>query len=480
MRLKQRILLTFLPVILLSCQSLNQNGETSTTTKSLVDRDNPAHYLIRIPENYEAADLFDAGVGLIRMIPPERIDGNSGWWLAFITPEMADELTALGMEVILAKSFIPKSGIPPDGVEPLAPPDSCNSTPENGTFCPYDTTIPRCSTSILNEIENAPSTYPPVGGTTYIEVVNTGTTYQGRPIKGVRVGKLWKSGEPPVPQLIIISGQHSNEWGAVEMTMRLFRYYAGGYRDNVGDIRSVLSDRAIVFLPVSNPDGYQYTFTSDRDWRKNRVPCTGGYGVDVNRNFPFSWGEPGSSPDCPNISYRGPSAGSEAETSAIRNLIANANLTGQYRTGLVVNAHTYGNFLLFADGMSSGYSPCTTKSNCSPGDLGAFYKLVGTERTIKMKDEEVGRPYITGTIFRTVYETSGDQIKDSVYGTLPGGAPKVMAITPELTWTACTFYAEKLPPTQLASLFNIYQKFVHGLLKDVEGIADGGIENDVD
>lgn len=47
-----------------------------------------------------------------------------------------------------------------------------------------------------------------------------------------------------------------------------------------------------VFVPVVNPDGYVYSFTEDRLWRKNRrvvnYTCTG---IDLNRNYGYVWEE---------------------------------------------------------------------------------------------------------------------------------------------------------------------------------------------
>lgn len=42
-------------------------------------------------------------------------------------------------------------------------------------------------------------------------------------------------------------------------------------------------------LPVMNPDGYEYSHTKDRMWRKNRA-WHGGQcvGVDLNRNFRYA------------------------------------------------------------------------------------------------------------------------------------------------------------------------------------------------
>lgn len=41
-------------------------------------------------------------------------------------------------------------------------------------------------------------------------------------------------------------------------------------------------------LPVLNPDGYEYTHTHDRMWRKNRAQYGECIGVDLNRNFRYA------------------------------------------------------------------------------------------------------------------------------------------------------------------------------------------------
>ncbi len=53
------------------------------------------------------------------------------------------------------------------------------------------------------------------------------------------------------------------------------------------------------FMPVANPDGYEYSHTRNRFWRKNRGSGSRALsalfsscrGVDLNRNFGFKWGE---------------------------------------------------------------------------------------------------------------------------------------------------------------------------------------------
>lgn len=79
-------------------------------------------------------------------------------------------------------------------------------------------------------------------------------------------------------------------------------------------------------LPVSNPDGYEWTHTQDRMWRKTRSRSGTGWdlvcrGTDPNRNFGFHWNEAGaSSHPCSDI-YAGRQAFSEPETKAMSEYI---------------------------------------------------------------------------------------------------------------------------------------------------------------
>jgi len=82
-------------------------------------------------------------------------------------------------------------------------------------------------------------------------------------------------------------------------------------------------------MPVVNADGYEYTFTVDRLWRKNRRKAgyAGCSGVDLNRNFGYKWGGKGTSKDICKDTYAGSKPFSEPESDAIRNFfeISSAN-----------------------------------------------------------------------------------------------------------------------------------------------------------
>jgi len=48
-------------------------------------------------------------------------------------------------------------------------------------------------------------------------------------------------------------------------------------------ITAVVDEHEIWVVPVWNPDGYDYVFSTDNLWRRNRRPVDGAVGVDLNR-----------------------------------------------------------------------------------------------------------------------------------------------------------------------------------------------------
>ena len=114
---------------------------------------------------------------------------------------------------------------------------------------------------------------------------------------------------------------------ATEIDRRLMYHYVNGWRDNDNkQIKDLLKGTELWFVPVMNPDGYQYTFDAERLWRKNLRNNDGdpqttiNDGVDPNRNYPehFKYDEEGSSKIFSSQTYRGPGPASERETQAIQ------------------------------------------------------------------------------------------------------------------------------------------------------------------
>ena len=91
-----------------------------------------------------------------------------------------------------------------------------------------------------------------------------------------------------------------------------------------------------IVIPVLNPDGYVYTWTRDRMWRKNRNPRAGRFGrrgcvgVDLNRNYDIEWGRNGISRNpCSDI-YPGKKAFSEPESKAHSDLLKSLPNKGEH------------------------------------------------------------------------------------------------------------------------------------------------------
>ena len=96
-------------------------------------------------------------------------------------------------------------------------------------------------------------------------------------------------------------------------------------------------------IPLANPDGYEYTRTKDRLWRKNTVAIPGSncIGVDLNRNFPEGYGVGASKNPCSEV-YQGPKPFSELESNIIKNYISRVK-----NIKAAVSVHSYGSVLIY-------------------------------------------------------------------------------------------------------------------------------------
>src|SRR5205085_9403103 len=119
-------------------------------------------------------------------------------------------------------------------------------------------------------------------------------------------------------------GQHAREWATVPLPEYCAEQLLTKYATDP-HIQGLVNSVEFIFVPIMNPDGYDYTWTTTRLWRKNRhsgiAGCGTTVGVDLNRNWGYQWGGEGASTACNNETYRGPSAFSEPETQVMRNFV---------------------------------------------------------------------------------------------------------------------------------------------------------------
>ncbi|XP_050682302.1 carboxypeptidase B-like isoform X2 [Leptidea sinapis] len=145
---------------------------------------------------------------------------------------------------------------------------------------------------------------------------------------------------------------HSREW----ISTAVVTYLADVIVRNFKTLSKNITSQDWYIVPVLNPDGYEYTHTRDRLWRKNRAGFMGeGVGVDLNRNFSFGWGnngDEGSSANPSNVFYRGPAPFSEPESAAVRDTILGSS--SQFKVFL--SFHSYFEQILFPWGYKC--EPC--------------------------------------------------------------------------------------------------------------------------
>lgn len=98
-------------------------------------------------------------------------------------------------------------------------------------------------------------------------------------------------------------------------------YFINELLNNSTHYDNMLSEVDLYILPMVNPDGYEFTHTDTRLWRKNRRPDPDCSGVNLNVNFGYHWGGNGSSLDKCSEVYIGSAAFSEPETANVRNFI---------------------------------------------------------------------------------------------------------------------------------------------------------------
>lgn len=278
---------------------------------------------------------------------------------------------------------------------------------------------------IIQQYEDWRAQYPQ-----FVSRTQIGTSINGRAIWAYRIWNPWgfQVNDPPAKTIFFQGVQHAREWVATsvpmfitDMTLRRMGTTATFGR--------LMHKFQLVVIPVANPDGYEYSWTNDRYWRKNRRNNgSGSFGVDLNRNWATGWGGEGSSGNRDSEVYRGTAAFSEPETRAIRDY-ANAIHATNPIVGFI-DFHSYGQYILWPWGYTSALPPTQTELN----------NVASAMRTAMVNGG--GRSYTIGHTYRTLYPASGIA-PDWFYSTF-GNIP---CYTVELRDTGA--FGFELPPSQI-------------------------------
>jgi len=247
-----------------------------------------------------------------------------------------------------------------------------------------------------------------------------GTSIEGRAIYGIRI-----SGPGTNKPAIQFNGcHHAREWISVMVPMWIADKLVYEYDTNPR-IRALVDALEIYIIPIVNPDGYVYSWNTDRMWRKNRRNNGGGcWGVDLNRNYSVGWGGGGSSSNPCSETYRGTAAFSEPESAAMRDFT-------QARPQIVATQsyHSYSQLIMSPYGYTSAL----------PADHEIFMELNAGQRNEIFAVHGVNYNY--GPIYSTIYQASGNDV--DWYYDIEG----IFAFTTELRDTGT--YGFLLPPEQI-------------------------------
>lgn len=237
---------------------------------------------------------------------------------------------------------------------------------------------------------------------------SVGTSLEGRQMTAIRITNPAANPGRCKPMLFMHATQHAREWvapmTAVYFVDQLVRQY-----DSNPAIRDVVDRTEIVLVPVANPDGYTYTWTTNRFWRKNRrLNSPGVFGVDLNRNWGHQWGlNNGSSGTPSSDTYRGSAPFSEPEAQRLRDFIRNTPNVRFYD-----DVHTHGLLLLHP----WGYTP-------TPCPDHAAFQEHGQQMRNRIQAVH-GTVFTFGIMYTTLYPVSGGAIDwvyadQGVFGFLP-------------------------------------------------------------
>lgn len=247
----------------------------------------------------------------------------------------------------------------------------------------------------------------------HVSYTSIGQSYEGRDIIGAHI-----KAKENLPIVFFECGIHAREWISHATCLYIIDQLATQYETDE-EVKRLVSKYEWRIYPVVNPDGYEYTHTDDRLWRKTRSvsrlnsECLG---ADGNRNFDvgdFCKGRYSGDP-CSD-GYCGDGPFSEPEVRAVRDAV----LSTQGRTEFYFSMHSFGLYWMFPYAY--------TNVSAANYELLLNISLTATEAISKLRRTE----YEVGSISKLVARVPGSSV-DWVYD--HGGVKKAFAIELEPSW----------------------------------------------
>lgn len=174
-----------------------------------------------------------------------------------------------------------------------------------------------------------------------VDMFSVGKSYEGRPLYVLQLGKRSR---PQKKAVWIDCGVHAREWIGPAFCQWFVKEAINSYQhDSV--MTRLLNQLNFYIMPVLNVDGYRFSWTTDRFWRKTRSKnhkfhCRG---VDANRNWKVKWCDEGASSHPCDDTYCGPFPESEPEVKAVAKFLRKH----KKRMKAYISIHAYAQMLLY-------------------------------------------------------------------------------------------------------------------------------------
>ncbi|EWC44504.1 hypothetical protein DRE_06772 [Drechslerella stenobrocha 248] len=227
----------------------------------------------------------------------------------------------------------------------------------------------------------------------HVEHFSIGKSYEGREINGLKVSPSSADPERRRRAIIVTGASHAREWIAVSTVCYLAHAFITGYRpkhsvketdnDAGGDreLTKLIETFDWYFIPTLNVDGYAYTWTDDRLWRKNRQPTSLGFckGIELDRSFSYQWGGQSQNNPC-SENYPGEREFEAYESKNFADWAQNLTAEGKTRIMGFVDLHSYSQEILY---------PYTYTCEERPPDLENLEELAqGLSKAIRIRHGE--------------------------------------------------------------------------------------------
>jgi murein tripeptide amidase MpaA len=199
---------------------------------------------------------------------------------------------------------------------------------------------------IVTQLKTLASQYSSIAKFT----ASIGKTVEGRDIPAI---KIYGGSSSSPKRIWFQGGQHAREWIGPATVMYIINQLLTKYGTDTL-VTNFVNQVEFTIVPLINADGYEFSHTSTRLWRKNRKRNNdGSYGVDLNRNWDDHWGGAGSSSDPRSDIYHGTGPFSEPESKS-----ASAALAALFPNVLAaIDFHSYSQLVLRPYGWTTANCP---------------------------------------------------------------------------------------------------------------------------